>query len=162
MKEKTCCFFGHREINETEVLKTKLMEIIEKLIVDENVDTFLFGSKSRFNSLCLELVTELKEKYPHIKRIYVRAEYPYISEHYKNYLLESYEDTYYPGHIIGSGRAAYVERNYEMINRSQYCIVYYNEPNAPSTRKSGTKIALVYAIKKQKCIIMFPAEEINM
>ncbi len=162
MKSSTCCFFGHRTINETEELKSKLNEIIEKLIVDENVDTFLFGSKSRFNCLCLELVTKIKEKYPHIKRVYVRAEYPYISEHYKNYLLESYEDTYYPEHIIGSGRAAYVERNYEMINRSQYCIVYYDEPNAPSTRKSGTKIALDYAIKKQKHIIILPMEEINM
>ena len=91
MKEKTCCFFGHRKINETEELKSKLKEIIEKLIVDEKVDTFLFGSKSRFNSMCLELVSEIKEKYPHIKRVYVRAEHPYISEHYKNYLLESYE-----------------------------------------------------------------------
>ena len=91
----TCCFFGHRKINETEELKSKLIEIIEKLIVDEKVDTFLFGSKSRFNSLCLELVTELKEKYPHIKRVYVRTEYPDINEQYTNYLLESYEDTGY-------------------------------------------------------------------
>lgn len=160
--ENTCCFFGHRTINETEELKSKIIEIIEKLIVDENVNTFLFGSKSRFNSLCLELVTKIKEKYPHIKRIYVRAEYPYISEHYKDYLLESYEDTYYPKNIIGSGRAAYVERNYEMINKSQYCIVYYDEANAPTTRKSGTKIALDYAIKKQKHIIVLPTEETNV
>ena len=153
MIDKTCCFFGHRTINETEELKERLTEIIEKLIVDEKVDTFLFGSKSRFNSLCLELVTEIKEKYPHIKRIYVRAEYPDINEHYKNYLLESYEDTYYPEHIICSGRAAYVERNYEMINKSKFCIVYYDEPNAPTTRKSGTKIALDYAIKQRKNII---------
>ena len=162
MKEKTCCFFGHREINETEVLKTKLMEIIEKLIVDENVDTFLFGSKSQFNSLCLELVTELKEKYPHIKRIYVRAEYPDINEQYTNYLLESYEDTYYPEHIRSSGRAAYVERNYEMIDNSHFCIVYYDESNAPTTRKSGTKIALDYALKKQKHIIALPMQITNM
>ncbi len=147
--KNTACFFGHRTINETEELKERLTEIIEKLIVDEKVDTFLFGSKSRFNSLCLELVTELKEKYPHIKRIYVRAEYQDINEQYTNYLLESYEDTYYPEHIIGSGRAAYVERNYEMINKSEFCIVYYDEPNAPTTRKSGTKIAFDYAIKKE-------------
>ena len=152
MKEKTCCFFGHRKINETEELKLKLIEIIEKLIVDEKVDTFLFGSKSRFNSLCLELVTEMKEKFPHIKRIYVRAEYPDINEHYKSYLLESYEDTYYPEKILNSGRAAYVERNYEMIDKSHFCIVYYDEPNAPTTRKSGTKTALDYAIKKEKQI----------
>ena len=162
MEDKTCCFFGHRTINETEELKLKLNEIIEKLIVDENVDTFLFGSKSRFNCLCLELVTKIKEKYPHIKRVYVRAEYPYISEHYKNYLLETYEDTYYPKHIIGSGKAAYVERNYEMIDNSQYCIVYYDEQNAPTTRKSGTKIALDYAIRKQKHIIVLPTEITNM
>ncbi len=46
MKDKTCCFFGHRTINETEELKERLTEIIEKLIVKEKVDTFLFGSKS--------------------------------------------------------------------------------------------------------------------
>ena len=159
MKKKTCCFFGHRKINETEELKSKIAEIIEGLIVDEKVDTFLFGSKSRFNSLCLELVTELKEKYPHIKRIYVRAEYPYISEHYKNYLLESYEDTYYPEKILNSGRATYVERNYEMIDNSHYCIVYYDQPNAPTTRKSGTKIAFDYAVKKGKQIFLLPIKE---
>ncbi len=151
--ENTCCFFGHRTINETEELKSKLYEIIEKLIVEENVDTFLFGSKSRFNSLCVELVTKIKEKYPHIKRIYVRAEYPDINDQYTNYLLESYEYTYYPEHIIGSGRAAYIKRNYEMINKSHYCIVYYDEHNAPTTHKSGTKIALDYAIKRCKNII---------
>ena len=92
MKTHTACFIGHRTINETEELKSKIIEIIEKLIVDENVDTFLFGSKSRFNSLCQEAVTKMKEKHPHIKRIYVRAEYPYISDDYKKYLLENYED----------------------------------------------------------------------
>lgn len=153
MKGNICCFIGHRTIIETEKLKTHLIKIIEKLVTDENVDTFLFGSKSRFNSLCLEAVTEMKEKYPHIKRIYVRAEYPYISEQYKNYLLENYENTYYPERIMNSGRAAYVERNYEMIDNSHFCIVYYNEQSVPTTRKSGTKIALDYAVKQGKNII---------
>ena len=153
MKEKTCCFFGHRTINETDELRERLSEIIEKLIVENSVDTFLFGSKSRFNSLCQETVTKIKEKYPHIKRVYVRAEYPYINEDYKQYLLESYEDTYYPEKILGSGRASYIERNYEMIDNSNYCIVYYDESTAPTIRKSGTKIALNYAIKKGKEII---------
>ena len=149
----TCCFFGHRTINETEELKLKLKEIIEKLIVREKIDAFLFGSGSRFNDICLELVTEIKKTHPHIKRIYVRAEYPYISEHYKNYLLENYEDTYYPKKIMNSGKASYVERNYVMIDKSQFCIVYYDEKGSPTTRKSGTKIALDYAIKKRKKII---------
>jgi len=144
---------GHRTINETEKLKAELGEVIERLIVDKKVDTFLFGSKSRFNSLCLELVSKFKEKYPHIKRIYVRAEFPIINDAYKEYLLESYEDTYYPEKLIGAGRAVYVKRNCEMIEKSRFCVVYYDEKNAPTTRKSGTKIALDYADKHKKEII---------
>ena len=147
MKDRTCCFIGHRDIKETEELKLKLVETIEKLITQNSVDTFLFGSKSRFNDLCYEIVSKIKEKYPQIKRIFVRAEYPDINEQYTNYLLEAFEDTFYPEHIRKSGKAAYIERNYEMINKSKFCIVYYDEQNAPITRKSGTKIALDYAIK---------------
>lgn len=154
MKENTCCFIGHRTINETEELKMRLTEEIERLITEEGVDTFLFGSKSRFNTLCLERVTLLKEKYPHIRRIYVRAEYPIIDEAYKTYLLSSYEDTYYPEKLNGAGRAVYVERNCEMISESRFCIFYFDEANTLKDRKSGTKIALDHALKCGKEIIL--------
>jgi hypothetical protein len=150
---RTCCIFGHRTVTESGEFCSMLSDIIEKMIVNENVDTFLFGSKSRFNDLCLLLVTKIKEKYPHIKRIYVRAEYPYINEQYKNSLLKQYEDTYYPEKILNSGRFVYMKRNYEMINNSRFCIVYYDEKKLPSNRTSGTKIALDYAIKKRKQVI---------
>ncbi len=149
-----CCFIGHREIEETEELKCKLSYIIEALIAEKNVDVFFFGSKSDFNNLCYDVVDELKEKYPHIKRIYARAEYPYINEDYKKYLLQFYEDTYYPESVLGANRAVYIKRNYSMINNSRYCIFYYNEKFAPTKRKSGTKIALDYAIYKEKNIIL--------
>ena len=154
MSRNVCCFFGHRTINETEELKAQLIGIIEGLIEEKHVDTFLFGSKSRFDSLCLELVTETKEKHSHIKRVYVRAEFPHISEQYKQYLLEAYEDTYYPERVRNAGRASYIERNYEMIDSSGYCVVYYDPTKAPIARKSGTKIALDYAIKKKKTVLL--------
>ncbi len=150
MKTTICCFLGHRTIKETEELKERLYEIVERLIVEKSVDTFLFGSKSQFNSLCLSIVTKIKEKYPHIKRVYVRAEFPYIDEEYKSYLLKSYEDTYYPEQIIGSGKAVYLKRNQEMINKSFYCIFYFDEACFPKNRRSGTKAALDYAIKNGK------------
>ena len=62
-KEKTCCFFGHRKIDETAELKDELCGIIENLIINENVDTFFFGRKSQFDDLCHEIVTDLKEKH---------------------------------------------------------------------------------------------------
>lgn len=149
MQKNVCCFIGHRTIIETDEMKKRLLNEIENLIKDKNVDTFLFGSKSQFDSLCLELVTNMKEKYPHIMRIYIRAEYPVISEDFKEYLLKSYDETYFPEKIIGAGKASYVKRNYEMIDKSNYCVFYYMQLN----RKSGTKIALDYAIKREKKII---------
>ena len=160
-KDKACCFFGHRKINVTPELTERLESVIESLIKEKAVNIFYFGSKSEFDSLCLKVVTDLKEKYPHIKRIYVRAEFPYIDDSYKKYLLESYEDTYYPEKMINAGRAAYVERNYEMIDNSSYCICYYDENYAPPKRrnsrrdltdyqpKSGTKLAYDYAVSRR-------------
>lgn len=164
-KNNTCCFFGHRKIKETDELKEKLYMAIEHLITSDSVYIFLFGSKSDFDKLCLNIVTDLKEKYPHIQRIYVRAEFPFIDDEYKNYLLKSYDDTYYPEKMIGAGKAAYVERNQKMIDRSKFCIVYFDENYAPPRRKnskrditdyqpkSGTKIAFDYAVKKKSKII---------
>ena len=60
---KTCSFFGHRDTPQTEELKQKVRETVERLIVEEGVDTFLFGSRSKFDELCHIVVTELKEKY---------------------------------------------------------------------------------------------------
>lgn len=62
IKEHTCCFFGHRKIDVTDKLVEHLNDIIEKLITDKSIDTFLFGSKSEFDTLCLKVVTELKIK----------------------------------------------------------------------------------------------------
>ena len=150
-KENTCCFFGHRKINVNDELISRLTEAVEDLITEKKVDTFLFGSKSEFDKLCLNVVTKLKNKYPHIRRIYVRAEFPYIDEDYTAYLLQSYDHTYYPERIINAGKAAYVERNYEMIDSSGYCIIYYDE-NYPLP-KSGTKRAYDYAVKKNAAVI---------
>ena len=154
-RNRTCCIFGHRVIRESEDLKERLYSSIESMILNEKVDTFLFGSKSQFNDLCLDLVNRMKEKYPHIKRIYVRAEYPNINKQYENYLSERYEYSYYPSKLRNSGKSVYVERNFEMIDNSRFCIVYYEEKNDPLCRKSGTKIALDYAIKKGKQIRNF-------
>ncbi len=161
----TCCFFGHRKIEVTEELKQGLRNIIEDLITEEKVDTFLFGSKSEFDSLCHQIVTEVKKEYPNIKRIYFSVYPPSVYDQLPSGIPVSYEETYHPAGIGNAGKATYVKRNYEMIDHSDICIVYYNEnyevPKGkrkniylPETeRKSGTKVAFDYAGKRQKSII---------
>ena len=147
MIESTCCFLGHREIAQTPELRQRLYSLVKWLIEEKQVNIFLFGSKSQFNTLCYETVSQLKEKYPHIKRIYVRAEFPVIDDGYTAYLLERYEETYYPLNVH-PGRAAYVERNRHMIDQSAVCVVYYT--GLLGKRKSGTALALDYAVKKNR------------
>lgn len=152
-KEKTCSFFGHRKTEASEELKMRLTETIEEMILKNGVDTFLFGSRSDFDKLSLDTVTALKEKYPHIKRIYVRAEYPYINESYTSYLMKKYDFTYFPEKIINAGKAVYVERNREMIDKSRFCIIFYNESNTTKNNSvSGTAIAFAYAREKKLII----------
>lgn len=162
-KNKCCCFIGHRKIEKTPALEEKLYKEIEKLI-ESGIHTFMFGSRSDFDSLCYEIVTDLKKKPKgdpkgdgpvlerDIKRIYVRAEYPYINQDYYDYLLKSYEETYYPEKILNAGRAVYAERNQFMIDMCSVCVFYYSDTvNYKGT--SGTEIAYKYAVKKHKRII---------
>jgi len=159
------CFIGHRQISVEKSFKEHLANLIKPLISEKDFDTFLFGSRSQFDELCLETVSELKNDYPHIRRIYVRAAYPYIDDNYEKYLLSFYDETYIPDKIAKAGKASYVERNEYMIDKADFCIFYYNEnyqlPLKPATRKrifsfqpkSGTKIAYDYAVQKKKTII---------
>ncbi len=117
----------------------------------------MFGSKSQFNDLCYEVVSNLKIRYPNIKRIYVRAEYPIIRDDYLKYLLSMYEDTCFTEKAINARRSVYVERNNEMINKCRYCVFYYDESkvvleNDIVIRKSGTWIAYNYAEKAKRII----------
>ena len=146
-KLHTCCFIGHRTIIETPALIARLRNTIQMLIEEKGVYTFLFGSKSEFNSLCKSVVTELKETYPAIKRIYVRSAYPQISDDYRAYLLESYEDTYFPTAIEKAGKSAYVARNRAMIDAAGFCVVYYDENYLPPCRKAAKKDCRVYQPK---------------
>ena len=151
-KQHTCCFFGHRKIDKTPELNERPTQEIEALITEKEVNIFYFGSKSEFDDLCHKVATDLKEKYPNIKRVYVRSAFQHSPDWYEDSLLKHYEDTYFPERMANAGKASYVERNQEVINKSAFCIVYYNENNAPPRRrnsrrdltdyqpKSGTKV----------------------
>lgn len=170
-----CAFIGHRKINITNVLKIALKNLIEELIINKNVTTFLFGTKSQFNNLCYEIVTELKDKYKNIKRIVYSCKNECClletdKEKYNSFLhsIISINKCYYfdeeisPHELFKAGKASYIERNKIMIDNSNYCIFYFdynyvlnNVPysNFENKRKnSGTKLAYEYAIKKNKVV----------
>ena len=162
---KSCSFIGHRKINITNAQEQKLKAIIEDLIINNNVSTFLFGSKSEFDSLCHSIVSDLKSKYPSIKRIKYTCKSESClleneKEKWENILskpekqkitLLGYEEEFEHKTKYSSGKASYIERNKAMIDDSDFCIFYYNKDYIPTTKtNSGTKICYDYSLKKKK------------
>lgn len=60
-------FIGHRKLQVDGGFRLQLRKLVLALIDDENADIFLFGSRSAFDELCFETVTEIKKLRPHIK-----------------------------------------------------------------------------------------------
>ena len=135
IKEKTCCFFGHREV--THNIRPKLIEIIEKLIVDEGVTDFYVGHQGQFDSMVYSVLKELKAKFPHIRYAVVLAYMP--DEHIK----EVYgEDTLFPdGMESVSKKFAISKRNDWMIQQSGVvvCYVYKVTGGAAKFREKAGK-----------------------
>ena len=168
MNNLACSFLGHRKIKITNELKQRVKKCIEDLIINNNVRTFLFGSKSAFNDFCHLIVSELKEKYPNVKRVFYTCKSEGCTLECKRQELEKvysqilnkeihllgFEEEFEHKTKYTAGKASYIERNQAMINDSDFCVFYYDKNYAPPTKSnSGTKIAYEFAIKKEKNII---------
>lgn len=150
---KTCCFIGHRKISVDNTLSCIIKSEILWLI-KQGITTFYFGSRSNFNDICLKIVTQFKQDYPELTRIFVRAEYEYIDKDYENYLLNRYDSTYFSKLAHNAGKLVYIKRNQEIINDSDVCVFYFDKNYKIShNRSSGTEIAYDYANHKKKRII---------
>lgn len=160
-----CCFIGHRNVNLDEKQMNELNILLDDLINKKKIDSFLFGSKSNFDNICLKIVSQLKKIYPNIKRIGYPCKnemffYEKDKEKYnKNFLtiigqninILFVDETISFKNQEKTGKYSYIKRNQEMINASDICIFYYDEHY--NLKKSGTKIAYDYALKNKKTII---------
>ena len=72
MREQTCCFTGHREINEKDLAKIqkRTREVIVSLI-EKGVVYFGAGGARGYDTLAAETVLKLKNDFPQIKLILV-------------------------------------------------------------------------------------------
>lgn len=166
----TCCFIGHRRIKHKKELASRLRDNICYLL-EQGVATFLFGDHSEFNTLCYEVVSELREVYPKIRRIHYRTDYPDADAYTMQLLLDGYEDSICPDGVAAAGKAAYVERNQAMIQASDFCVFYFNNEYLPASRKeskkaitsyqpkSGTGVAFDYAKAHGRTIINLYEED---
>ena len=123
-------------------------------------DIFLFECKSQFNDLCLQAANKVKKIRPNVKPFYVRAEYPHISENYKDYLLNFYDDTYFPNKILNACRAAYVKHNYHMIDWVNICIFYFGKTYSPSYVQISNNLTIpIQRSAEQSSLMIMPYQK---
>ena len=152
-------FLGHRKIENREIIRSITTAVIAKLIA-QGADTFLFGSRSEFDSLCHEIVSEFKRNNPQLKRVYVRAEYEFIKDDYTSYLLEQFESTFFPKEVSNAGKAAYIKRNQVMIDLCDLAVIYYDKNYSPAKTHSGTARVVQYLLKRKKRFINIKSQTI--
>lgn len=116
----TCCFFGHKDTPSS--VYDKLKEVVEKLIVEDGVTSFLVGNQGHFDSLALSALRHFKEKYPYINYNVVLAYMPAEKEEWNPY---EFGETMLPEGIESvHPRYAISWRNKWMVNESDVVVAY--------------------------------------
>ena len=146
LKEKTCCFTGHREITlPVETIQYNLEKQLKELI-SSGVIYYGAGGALGFDTIAALTVIKLRQIYPHIKLIMVLP----CKEQTKgwnsndieiyNYILNQSDkvvytsENYYPGCMH--------KRNRHLVNNSSHCICYLEK------NTGGTAYTVNYAKEK--------------
>lgn len=158
MKNCICSFFGHREIEITSELKTKLKAYIKDLINNKTVNCFYFGGFGNFDELCWQIVTDLKQTYPYIKRIFCLSDprHQRADKRPKWIKDEDYEEFIYLNLKFDYWYSRIYYRNCEMIDQSDYVIFYVT-----NTENSGAYKALRHAERMKKEFVNMGDSEIT-
>ena len=162
-------FIGNNILNEkvnTDLLEKKVENIVEKLILEDGADEFIFGAVDGFDCLCYIVVTKLMNKYPNIRRIYV-SQFANPSNKIKKWMNDYFEQCEYPLPKDEMGDKPNIKRNEIIVDKSDLIIAYYDKSDSfkfntnveikffrnGTTRMSKTKIALNYAYNNNKKLV---------
>lgn len=125
--EKSCCFFGHRDISEA--IKPRLTEAITKLTDEIGIEDFYVGNQGGFDSLVLSVLKELAISNPKLRYSIVLAYLPTDHSAVRD------ENTLYPeGMENVPKRYCIARRNDWMIEHSKYVICYVKHITGGATQ----------------------------
>ena len=152
MKDKTCCFTGHRNIP-TEI-KHELFTLTETAIenlIKNGYRYFGTGGALGFDTIAALVVLKLKERYPDIKLILVLPCQPQ-TKGWRKEDVEIYEEIKKQADKIVYTSQEYTrgcmyKRNRHLVDNSSLCICYLTE------NKGGTFYTVNYAYEEKLRII---------
>ena len=145
MEEKSCSFFGHRDVDVTDQLYTITVAQIMRSI-EFGCRTFYFGGYGDFDYLCHEIVTKIREENPELKirRIYCVSQERYLRKKVRYCKREDYDEIIYLTPSFEGWYKSIYFRNCAMIDQSDFIIFY-----AENRDNSGAYKAYKYAKRKK-------------
>lgn len=146
MKEKICCFCGHRDCDGS--MREQIKETITDLIKNQGITTFYSGGMGNFDKICENVVRELKREYKDIRLCLVA---PYMTKRLntdREYYNAMYGEIIIPDLGEVHYKRAITERNKWMVDQSDVILCYV-------TRGSGGAYTMrQYAAKTDKNVIL--------
>lgn len=116
----TCCFFGHKDTPST--IAPKLEMVLDDLIVNQGVESFIMGNQGHFDAMALSAVRKMKERYPYITYNVVLAYMPGEKEGWPAYKPE---ETMYPEGLESvHPRFTISSRNKWLVEESDIVVCY--------------------------------------
>lgn len=148
MERDACTFIGHSQLwGMTVKLESKLLELIESIIVADDVRVFYCGGMGEFDLLCASVVRKLKRKYD-VQLVLV---IPYMTQDVNmngDYYYQQYDDIIRPEELMGVHyKSAITKRNHWMVDHSKYALCFVRD------NYGGAYKTLTYAKKKDISII---------
>lgn len=147
IREKTCCFSGHRRLPKDQgLLEQRLEETIIQLI-EKGVIYFYAGGALGFDMLAEKTVIRLKKTYPNIQ-LFLALPCVHHEAKWKDAAVEQFKRiTRKADRVIYTSTEHYFDgcmqqRNRYMVDRSGICVCYLHN------RASGTGYTVDYARKK--------------
>lgn len=144
MKEISCCFTGHRQIEPADepTLKAALKEQAVSLI-ERDVTQFYCGGALGFDTLAAACILELKQQNSGIRLLLAlpcRGQEKYYNKYQKqlyHHIIEHADRVFYTAAAYSAG--CMHERNRFMVDNCAYCICYLRK------QRGGTKYTAHYA-----------------
>ena len=143
-KEKICSFFGHREIENSQILYAATAVAVMQA-VRAGCRVFYFDGDSAFDELCYQIVTKLKCNRPDlsIKRVFCVSRADCLHKKPSNSQHENYEEILFLSPPLSPKNKSIYSRNCAMIDESDFVIFY-----AKHRLGSGAYKTYQYALKK--------------
>lgn len=148
MRDKTCCFSGHRAIRDDkkDIIIARTEILIRKLILKRRIRFFGVGGALGYDYICAMILLRLRATdFPHIKVILI---YPF--EGYQSKWTQEQKDMYaqiwdkFDKRVCVSevgNNEAFLARNRHMVNHSSVLVCYYDQHRS----RSGTGQCVRYA-----------------